>query len=73
MKANMEKLGLNYTLNHVGSMFTIRTVLPKVDATDERPTIIESLDHRVFTIYSGKIGNSVEAARDIVAKISAAV
>ena len=56
---------------HVGSMFTIRTVLPKVDATDERPTIIESLDHRVFTVYSGKIGNSVEAARDIVAKIKA--
>jgi len=23
MKANMEKLGLNYTINHVGSMFTL--------------------------------------------------
>ncbi len=55
---------------HVGSMYTIRTVLPKVDATDERPTIIESLDHRVFTIYSGKVGNSVQAARDVVAMIT---
>lgn len=56
---------------HVGSMYTIRTVLPKVDATDERPTIIESLDHRVFTIYSGKVGNSVQAARDVAALITA--
>jgi len=56
---------------HVGSMYTIRTVLPKVDATDERPTIIESLDHRVFTIYSGKVGNSVQAARDVVGMIAA--
>jgi hypothetical protein len=58
---------------HVGSMYTIRTVLPKVDATDERPTIIESLDHRVFTIYSGKVGNSVQAARDVVAMITASL
>lgn len=52
---------------HVGSMFTIRTVLPAVDHTDERPTIVRALDDRIFTIYSGKIGNSVKAARELVA------
>lgn len=56
---------------HVGSMYTIRTVLPKVDHTDERPTIVTAIDDRVFTIYSGKIGNSVKAARDVVARVAA--
>jgi glycine/D-amino acid oxidase-like deaminating enzyme len=56
---------------HVGSMFTIRTVLPKVDHTDERPTIVRAIDDRMFMIYSGKIGNSVKAARDVVAHIRA--
>lgn len=55
---------------HVGSMFTIRTVLPRVDSTDERPTIVTTIDDRIFTIYSGKIGNSVKAARDVVARIA---
>lgn len=55
---------------HVGSMYTIRTVLPRVDHTDERPTIVTSIDDRVFSIYSGKIGNSVKAARDVVALIA---
>jgi hypothetical protein len=58
-------------VRHVGSMFTIRTVLPKVDHTDERPTIVRAIDDRVFMIYSGKIGNSVKAARDVVAQIRA--
>lgn len=56
-------------VRHVGSMFTVRTVLPKVDHTDERPTIVRAIDDRVFTIYSGKIGNSVKAARDVVERI----
>jgi hypothetical protein len=56
-------------VRHVGSMYTIRTVLPKVDHTDERPTIVSLVDDRIFTIYSGKIGNSVKAARDVVARI----
>ncbi len=51
---------------HVGSMFTIRTVLPRVDATDERPTLVRKLDDRVFTIYSGKVGNSIKAARTVL-------
>lgn len=56
---------------HVGSMFTIRTVLPKVDHTDERPTMVTALDERIITIYSGKVGNSVQAARKVLDLISA--
>jgi len=55
---------------HEGSMFTIRTVLPRVDDTDTRPTIINSVDSRTVTIYSGKIGNSVKAAVDVVRLLS---
>ena len=58
-------------VEHIGSMFTVRTVLPKVDATDERPTIVHTHNDRVFSIYSGKIGNSVKAARNVVQKITA--
>ncbi|MFC1721248.1 FAD-dependent oxidoreductase [Patescibacteria group bacterium] len=51
---------------HVGSMFTIRTVLPNLDDTDSRPTIVNSIDDRVISIFSGKIGNCVNAAEEVV-------
>jgi hypothetical protein len=51
---------------HVGSMFTIRTVLPGTDRTDERPTLVERIDDRTITIFSGKITTCVEAAREVV-------
>lgn len=47
---------------HVGSMYTIRAVLPYRDATDERPTIVERVDERVIRLFSGKVGTCVEAA-----------
>lgn len=56
---------------HCGSMFTIRTVLPGVDATDTRPTLVSVVDDRTITVYSGKIGNSVMAAKEVVALIGA--
>jgi hypothetical protein len=45
-----------------GSMFTVRVVLPKKDKTDERPTIVESIDPQVTKIFSGKLGTAVQAA-----------
>lgn len=47
---------------HIGSMFTVRAVLPNKDATDERPTLVERLDDQVVRIFSGKIGTAVDAA-----------
>ncbi len=50
---------------HVGSMFTIRTVLPYVDHTDERPTLVEQAERRMASLFSGKIGTCVTAAREV--------
>ncbi len=52
---------------HVGSLFTIRTVLPRLEKTDARPTIVTKLSDRYIRIFSGKIGNCVEAAKEVVA------
>jgi glycosyltransferase involved in cell wall biosynthesis len=51
---------------HIGSMFTIRTVLPNVDATDERPTLVTRVSEDVINIFSGKIGNCMEAALQVL-------
>ncbi len=53
---------------HLGSMYTIRTVLPNKDKTDERPTIVKKQDNN-FILFSGKVGNCVEAANKIVSLI----
>ncbi len=50
---------------HIGSMYTIRTVLPNKDKTDERPTIVSNEDNN-FILFSGKIGNCVNAASKII-------
>src|SRR5256885_4561811 len=49
----------------VGSMYTVRTVLPYRDATDERPTLVSTIDEKIIQIFSGKLGNCVEAARAV--------
>jgi len=51
---------------YVGSMFTIRTVLPRVDDTDERPTIVTRVDDKIINVFSGKIDTCVKAAQNIV-------
>lgn len=51
---------------YIGSMFTVRTVLPNVDATDERPTLVSKIDNKIINVFSGKIGNCVEAAHEVV-------
>jgi hypothetical protein len=51
---------------HVGSMFTVRAVLPDRDATDERPTLVDRLDEQVIRIFGGKLSCAVDAARRTV-------
>jgi len=53
---------------HVGSMYTVRTVLPNKDDTDARPTIVEFKDDTIV-LFSGKIGNCVAAAEEIASKV----
>jgi len=52
-------------LSHVGSMFTIRTVLPKLEDTDARPTLVRKISKNIISIFSGKIGNCVDASIQI--------
>ncbi len=49
-----------------GSMFTIRTVLPHIHSTDARPTMVERLDERTISIFSGKLGTCVSAANQVL-------
>jgi len=55
--------------HHVGSMYTVRTVLPNRHDTDERPSVVMSLDDKLIKIFSGKIGNCVDSAREAAALI----
>jgi glycine/D-amino acid oxidase-like deaminating enzyme len=52
-----------------GSRFTVRAVLPDVDATDERPTVLhrDPADGRVVHVLAGKVDGAVTAAKDLVA------
>lgn len=49
---------------HLGSKFTVRTVLPDVEATDARPTIVDRSEN-VFAIFSGKLATCVTAAERV--------
>ena len=51
---------------HIGSMFTFRTVLPNRDKDDARPTLVEQPGDKIFNIFSGKIGTCVSAADEIM-------
>jgi D-amino-acid oxidase len=53
-------------MEHIGSMFTFRTVLPNKEKDDARPTLVEKTDDNTFTIFSGKIGTCVNAAEEIL-------
>lgn len=50
---------------HVGSMFTIRTVLPNKHETDERPTYITKHNGKLYSIFSGKIVTCVAIANEL--------
>lgn len=54
------------TLEHIGSMYTIRTVLKDREHDDARPTIYKFDKDNLITIFSGKIGTCVDTAENIV-------
>jgi len=51
---------------HIGSMFTYRVVFPNLDETDERPTVVQKIDNRIISLFSGKIPTCVAAANQVV-------
>jgi len=58
-----------FKARHIGSMFTIRTVLPYKEETDERPTIVSRINDRTVTVFSGKFSNCVEAAEKVLSMV----
>ena len=50
---------------YVGSMFTVRVVPPRVEDTDERPTLVKKINEKIITVFSGKITTCVEAAKEV--------
>ena len=65
IKSSIEFLPSMKNAVHIGSMFTVRTVLPNMNSTDERPTIVRQISDNVFTIFSGKVTTCVEAAEEV--------
>lgn len=55
---------------HIGSMYTIRTVLPNREHDDARPSYITKHSDRLYSIFSGKLGTAVDIAADLVKIIS---
>lgn len=51
---------------HLGSMYTIRTVLPMREHDDARPSYITKHSDRLYSIFSGKIGTCVDIANELV-------
>tara|TARA_R110001583_G_scaffold18703_4_gene74128 strand:+ start:4390 stop:6162 length:1773 start_codon:yes stop_codon:yes gene_type:complete len=51
---------------HIGSMYTFRTVLTNRDKDDARPTLVEKSTKNTFNVFSGKIGTCVNAAEEIL-------
>lgn len=51
------------------SLYTVRIVLPKKDATDARPTIIENPIPGFWYMFSGKIATSVPLSRSLALKV----
>ena len=57
-------------LKHIGSMYTIRTVLTNRDHDDARPTLVNHEGDNVWSLFSGKIDTCVNAANELIRRIN---
>lgn len=57
-------------LEHVGSMYTIRTVLKDRDHDDARPTLVNHEEDNVWSLFSGKIDTCVSASNELIRMIN---
>jgi FAD dependent oxidoreductase len=60
---------LGTKLDYFGSMYTVRTVLPKHEHDDARPTEIIKHNDRLISLFGGKIGTSVSFANELYEKL----
>lgn len=57
---------------YAGSLFSVRSTLPNVDNTDERPSFVEWHSSNVLSVFSGKIVTAVKVARQVRDQINIA-
>lgn len=55
---------------HYGSMYTYRTVLPKREHDDARPTLVEQVDETTITVFSAKIPTCIDTAYQVLEKVN---
>ena len=58
-----------HKLKHIGSMYTIRTVLTNREQDDARPTLVSHEGDNVYSLFSGKIDTCVDAANELIRRI----
>lgn len=56
----------NFNPKHIGSMYTIRTVLPNREEDDARPSYVTRHNEKLYSIFSGKISTAVEIANQLI-------
>ena len=56
---------------YCGSSFVVRAVLAHQEATDRRPTLVRRHDEQLVSVFSGKLGTAVRAAREALQAIEA--
>ena len=58
--------GIEKEAKHIGSMYTIRTVIPYREHDVARPTIVEKIDDKIISLFSGKIPTCIDAAEEVL-------
>ena len=56
-------------LIHIGSLYTIRTVLKDRDHDDARPTLVRRENNNTYSLFSGKIDTCVDASNQLITLI----
>ena len=56
-------------LEHIGSLYTIRTVLKDRDYDDARPTLVKKENQNTYSLFSGKIDTCVDASNQLITLI----
>ncbi|MGE5830129.1 MAG: FAD-dependent oxidoreductase [Micromonosporaceae bacterium] len=57
---------------HLGSIFSVRAVLPSAESTDSRATKVRRIDDRVVLVFGGKLAAAILAARQAADLVEAA-
>ena len=52
--------------DHIGSMFTFRSVLPNREHDDARPTLVNYEGNNTYSLFSGKIDTCVDASNQLI-------